>query len=232
MIFRGFLPAGLALLGRLPALDASQFAAVRDDWQELLLDPARDLVEDLGARLVEQVSSGLVAEPKVNGSIAPIQRDLRFYPNGPRYKDHLLFRWWEGTPKKTAPTLFLRLDPNQIGFAAGVSFASANHWRTAVGRDPAGTAVRQLIEVILRGTTGTEIAGADLRRVPAPFPPDHPNADMLRHKSMFQLRWAEPLPKEVSTGGFTDYCASRLGRLAGLHRWLVAELNGANLDVC
>ncbi len=224
MTFGGFAPAGLALLARLPTLDAAGFAAARSDWQTYVLDPARDLVEDLGARLTQQVSAGLIAEPKVNGSIAPIQRDLRFDPHGPRYKDHLLFRWWEGTPKKTAPTLFLRLDPGQIGFAAGVSFASTSHWRTVVGDSPAGADLPRLIGDIKRATADVEIAGADLKRVPAPFPPHHPGADLLRHKAMFQLRWAEPLPEEVSTGGLTDFCAARLSRLAGLHRWLVAEI--------
>lgn len=53
----------------------------------------------------------LVADPRVNGSIAPISRDPRFDPHGPRCKDHLLFRWWEDSSSKTAPTLFVRLDP-------------------------------------------------------------------------------------------------------------------------
>ncbi|MGB0969724.1 MAG: DUF2461 family protein [Mycobacterium sp.] len=225
MTFTGFPPAGLALLARLPTLDVGEFAAVRDDWQALLLAPARDLVEELGACLTEQVSPGLVGSPKVNGSIAPINADVRFNPQGPRYKDHLLFRWWEGTPKKTAPTLFLRLDPDQIGFAAGVSFASVASWRAAVGDNRvAGEELRQLIDDVKRGGAEVDIAGADLKRVPKPFSSDHPNADLLRHKAMFQLRWAEPLPAQVSTGDLTEFCAARLSRLAGLHRWLVAEL--------
>ena len=225
MTFRGFSSAGLSLLGRLPTLDAGEFAAVRDDWQALLLDPARDLVEELGARLTEEVSPALVGSPKVNGSIAPINADVRFNPQGPRYKDHLLFRWWEGTPKKTAPTVFLRLDPGQIGFAAGVSFASTDRWRSAVGDDrAAGEELHRLIDNLKRGGSEVDIAGADLKRVPKPYSSDHPNADLLRHKAMFQLRWAEPLPAEVSSGDLTEFCAARLGRLAGLHRWLVAEL--------
>lgn len=226
MTFRGFPPEGLALLARLPTLDVGDFAAIRHAWQASLLDPARDLVDDLGACLTEQVSPGLTGSPKVNGSIAPINADLRFNPNGPRYKDHLLLRWWEGTPKKTAPTLFLRLDPDQIGFASGVSFVSTSCWRAAVGDSPAGGELRRLIDDIKLSDTGTDvdIAGADLKRVPKPFPPDHPRADLLRHKAMFQLRWAEPLPVEVSTGDLTEFCATRLVRLAGLHRWLVTEL--------
>ena len=226
MTFGGFPQAGLELLARLPNLDTDGFAAARGDWQTYLLDPARDLVDDLGARLNEQVSPGLTASPKVNGSIAPINADLRFNPSGPRYKDHLLLRWWEGEPKKTAPTLFLRVDPGRIGFASGVSFASTATWRAAVSDSATGGQLRRLIDDVKRadGDVEVDLAGADLKRVPKPFPDDHLSADLLRHRAMFQLRWAEPLPIQVSTGDLTEFCAQRLARLAGLHRWLVAEL--------
>ncbi|OSC43126.1 hypothetical protein [Mycobacterium decipiens] len=119
MTFNGFPPAGLALLARLPTLDPASFAAVRGDWEQNLLDPARNLVNDLGARLIEHVSPG-----------------------------------------------------------------------------------------------GVDIAGANLKRVPSPFPTDHPGADLLRHKTMFQLRWAEALPSGVSTHRLVALSAMRLARLA------------------
>lgn len=72
MSFIGFPPAGLDLLTRLPSLDSDGFATERASWEELLLQPARQFVTDLGAVLAERVSPGLVADPRVNGSIAPI----------------------------------------------------------------------------------------------------------------------------------------------------------------
>ncbi len=164
--------------------------------------------------LTERISPCLVADPRVNGSIAPINRDLRFDPNGPRYKDHLLFRWWEdGGPKKTAPTLFDRLDPIRIGFASGITFSSTDRWRAAVGD---ATAARTLATLV-----------HDMRhdaRVPAPYPADHLAADLLRHKSMFQLRWTEPLPAAASTPALVEHYAARLTRFTDLHHWLHQEV--------
>ncbi|WP_204808113.1 DUF2461 family protein [Mycobacterium riyadhense] len=224
MTFNGFPPDGLALLARLPTLDSTSFAAQRRCWEQNLLDPARNLVDDLGAWLAEHVSPGLVAISKVNGSLAPIHRDVRFDPHGPRYKDHLLFRWWEGTPKKTAPTLFLMLDPDRIGFASGVTFASTDRWRTVVGNTRTAAELCRLINDIRCGTRDVDVAGADLKRVPAPYSSEHPGANLLRHKAMFQLRWAEELPADVSTHRLVAFSAARLARLADLHRWLVANI--------
>jgi uncharacterized protein (DUF2461 family) len=220
MSFTGFPPTGLALLARLPSLDPTGFAVERPGWDELL-DQARHFVTDLGAALARRISPDLVADPRVNGSIAPINRDLRFDPHGPRYKDHLLFRWWEGTPKKTSPTLYVRLDPTRIGFASGIVFTSTDRWRAAAA---SADRLHQVLADIRHTVPDFDIAGADLKRVPAPFPPDHPGADLLRHKTMFQLRWAEPLPNEVTTPRLVDHAASRLVHLAALHRWLREEV--------
>jgi uncharacterized protein (DUF2461 family) len=224
MSFTGFSPAGLALLSRIPTLDKAGFTAEHAAWAQLLLQPSRRFVEDLGTRLAEQISPGLIADATVNGSIAPIHRDMRFAPHGARYKDHLLFRWWEGTPKMTAPTLYVRLSPTQIGFASGLTFTSTDRWRTVVSDIARARTVRQLIDDISDATPTLDIAGADLKRVPAPFTTDHPGADLLRHKTMFQLRWSEPLPAEVCAPALVQVSAARLARLTGLHRWLFAEV--------
>lgn len=60
MSFTGFPPAGRVLLAHLPSLDPDGFAAERAGWDELLLQPARHFVTDLGAVLADRVSPGLV----------------------------------------------------------------------------------------------------------------------------------------------------------------------------
>ena len=91
-----------------------------------MLEPAKAFVTALGEELSKTISKDLVAEPRTNGSIAPINNDLRFAPaNSPKarapYKDHLLFRFWEGADKKIAPTLFVRLSAESVGFASGAA---------------------------------------------------------------------------------------------------------------
>ena len=68
-----------------------------------------------------------------------------------------------------------------------------------------------------------DLAGAELKRVPRPFPPDHPRADLLRHKWL-QVRWGEPLPAAAGKPAFAGWCARRLRRVADVHHWLVSQL--------
>ena len=220
--FGGYPPAGLDLLAELPDHDRAWFTARRADYERDLLAPTRDLVDQLGAALRDRVSPGLAAEPKVNGSIAPITNDLRFAPGAAPYKDHLLLRFWEGTPKKAAPTLFVRLTRPEVGFATGASFADVARWRAAVADEETGSRLVAALDRLGRDRD-LRLTPEDLKRVPGPFPADHPREALLRRKQL-QARWVEPTPPQVSGPAFVDWCADRLAATADVHRWLVAAL--------
>jgi len=102
------------------------------------------------------------------------------------FQDHLLFRFWEGREKKTAPTLFVRPSPESIGFATGAAFASLDRWRQAVADDGTGGDLAAAIAKLSKGRAA-EVAGTELRRVAAPYASDHPRGDLLRCKSL-QIR--------------------------------------------
>jgi uncharacterized protein (TIGR02453 family) len=220
--FTGFPVEGIAFLNKLPGRDKAWFQEHKALYQEALVEPSKAFVEAIGERLRAEVSGGLVAQPRTNGSIAPINNDVRFSKDKSPYKDHLLFRFWEGRDKKTAPTLYVRLSPESIGFATGAAFASVDRWRLAVADDAAGGALAAAIAKLSKGRA-LEVAGAELKRVPAPYTADHPRADLLRHKWL-QLRWPEPAPKAIGSTRFADWCMTRLKACQGVHEWLVRSV--------
>lgn len=220
--FAGFPRQGLDLLAELPTFDRQRFQATKARYDATVADPAKAFVAALVPTLVERVSPGVVGVPKVNGSIAPITNDRRFAPDKAPYKDHLLFRCWEGADKKLAPTLFVRLAPDGVGFASGAALPSLDRWRALVDDDTTGRALAAAIDEVV-AATGAEVVGADLKRVPAPFGAEHPRADLLRHKGL-QVRWVEPVPPSVTSARFVAWCARRLEMAAPLHRWLVGHL--------
>lgn len=223
--FTGFAPDALGLLGALPLGNPEWYAANKPEVTAKLVDPARALVVDLGARLRAELSPGIEAQPKVNGSISPLNEDLRFAPDKPPYRDYLMVNFWDGAPKKFAPTVRVRIHPDGIGFGGGAAFDkdALERWRAAVADNRTGAALEAAL-LPLRALPGADIAGEALKRVPAPYDADHPRATLLRHK-MIQARWQEPVPPELEDARFVDWCLERLLRFEALHHWLLKHVS-------
>ena len=217
MSFDGYSAEGLEFLAHLPDRDPDWFKANRSAYEALVVGPTKALVAALGDELQAQ-RADIAAEPKTNGSIAPINNDLRFSPDKSPYKDHLLLRFWEGAPKKTAATLFVRVAPGDVGFATGIIPSDVDTWRTALD-GPSGAALAGAVDALARAKKA-EVAGQALKKVPPPFPADHPRADLLRHK-MLQVRWSEPAPAAISKPAFVGWCMKRLEACLPLHTTLV-----------
>ena len=209
-------------LRELPTRDKVWFDANRSAYQALVANPAKAFVEAVAAELQDNLSPAIVGAPRVNGSISPINRDIRFSADKTPYKDHLLFRWWEGEDKKVAPTLFVRLAADELGFATGAMLPSLDRWRELIDAEATGAPLASAITK-LATETGAEVAGADYKRVPKPYPVDHPRADLLRHKWL-QVRWSQPFPGEAAGVELAPLCAEQLLRCADVHRWLVENL--------
>jgi hypothetical protein len=216
--FSGFDPAAVALLAELPGWGAERFAAEKPRLTAGLVRPGLALVAEVAARLDAHLTV------TSRSSVSPLHRDLRFAGSGaPRYKDHLLLTAWEGSDKRSAPTLWVRVDSHRVGFASGLGFTPEvrDRWRAAIG-GPEGVDLGASL-ARLAGDRGVEIAGDQLARVPPPFGEDHPRADLLR-RTAFQVRLIEDLPDCVGQAAFGGWCADRLTRLLPVHRWLVRHL--------
>ncbi|MEM8922509.1 MAG: DUF2461 domain-containing protein [Actinomycetota bacterium] len=219
--FDGFPPETMAVLDRLGRADKAWFDANKTSYQSTVVEPTKAFVAAIGERLADGVAPRIVAQPKANGSIAPINNDLRFSPDKSPYKDHLMLRFWEGEHKKTAPTLFIRISPEQIGYATGIALPDLERWRALIDGD-AGGELAAAIEELGAGRE-IDVAGEGYKRVPKPYAQEHPRADLLRLKS-FQARWIEATPSSITTPGFVDHCQERLEACAPIHRWLVDHL--------
>ena len=209
-------------LRELPSRDKAWFDANRPAYQALVAQPAKAFVEAVTAELQNDLSPAIVGVPRVKGSISPINRDIRFSADKTPYKDHLLFRWWEGEDKKTAPTLFVRLAADEVGFATGAMLPSIERWREVIDAEATGAPLASAIAALV-AETGADIAGMDYKRVPKPYAADHPRADLLRCKWL-QVRWAQSFPDDVDDAQFAPRCAKQLMQCADVHRWLVANL--------
>jgi uncharacterized protein (TIGR02453 family) len=225
--FAGFPREGLEFLAGLAADNTKDyFDAHRATYESALLQPAKDFVVALGEELRRRVSPGLRAEPRVNGSILRINRDIRFSTDKRPYKDHLDLWFWAGDgPSRERPGLFMRLRPTTVALGAGMHRFEAPvlaAYRAAVGDERSG---RELEEAIAAATAlrGVMLGGEAYKRVPRGFATDHPRAALLRHGALYVSgEWN--LPRSVSGPAFVGWAAERLERLAPVERWLTATL--------
>lgn len=221
MTFAGFDPAAVALLADLPAFDAARFAEHRALLTEGLVEPGTSLI----FAVAERLDAGLTVVRR--GSVSPLHTDLRFAaPGAARYKDHLLLTTWHGADKKVAPILWIRIDATSVGFASGMAFTPElrDRWRDAIaGREGASLArsIASLRDV--RRDQIVDVAGDQLKKVPAPWNDGHPRADLLR-RTAFQVRLRERAPSRVAHPDFSAWCTERLRQLMPVHRWLVTRV--------
>src|SRR5438094_8324294 len=81
--------------------------------------------------------------------------------------------------------------------------------REAVAADRSGKELVAIVAALRK--KGYEVEGQELKRVPPPYPQDHPRADLLRHKRLFYWkRWpaeawiATPRARESVTRVWRD----------------------------
>ena len=223
--FEGFTKEAMSFLAELGESDKAWFDDNRATYDTEVVPAAKAFVVAMGDFLRDNVSDAIEAQPKANGSIAPINNDLRFSPDASPYKDHLMFRFWEGPVKKTSAMLMVRVHPTDgVGFASGMNFANVDRWREATANDKTGAALANAIDAVV-ADTNADVVGQGLKKVPKPYDQDHARGDLLRHKGL-QVRFIKKPPRGVlnAPGFVDDFAGPQLLQLTDIHHWLVANL--------
>jgi uncharacterized protein (TIGR02453 family) len=107
--FAGFGKDTIRFLSGLSANNKAEwFNAHRADYEAHYIEPAKDFVVAVADPLAK-LAPGIHAEPKVNGSIFRINRDIRFSKDKTPYKDHLDLWFWQGERKAAISGFFFPL---------------------------------------------------------------------------------------------------------------------------
>jgi len=155
MGFEGFTKETVRFLGGLRAHnDRDWFEAHRKDYEGAYLGPAMAFAEALAPRL-RKIEPDVSVEPRVNGSIMRINRDIRFSKDKSPYKDHLDMWFWAGDRKGWDTSGFwFRLTPDRLMLGAGMHGfepTALARYRAAVLNDKKGRRRRQATKGRLRG---------------------------------------------------------------------------------
>jgi len=170
-------------------------------YEEFVRDPLLRFIEDFGPRL-HSISPHFIADPRPSGgSLLRIYRDMRFRKDQAPYQTMAAARFPHRARKeRTAPGLYLHLDPSHCFFACGL-------WRPdgdsrALVRDE----IMRQPEKWKRATKGKtfqanwELSGDSFKRPPPGIDPRHPLAtDLMRKDFIAAVNFGE---REVCSADF------------------------------
>jgi uncharacterized protein (TIGR02453 family) len=198
------------------------FDSNRSRYQSGYLEPAKALVEALAPALHDLVP-GISAEPRVNGSIFRINRDVRFSKDKTPYKGNLDFWFWEGERRSALSGLFLRIAPAAVTVGAGAHGfdpPQLARYRAAIVDPAAGAEI--LATVHRLEAAGHEVGGETYTRTPRGFDADPARERLLRHSALYAH--AE-LPASLATDpALTATLLGHWRSFLPVHSWLTAHV--------
>lgn len=224
--FAGFPAEGFRFLKGLAAHNSKQwFDEHREAYEECVLEPAKAFVEALGPRL-RKFAPAAKAEPRVNGSIFRINRDVRFSKDKSPYKTHLDLWFWEGEKRGwDAPGFFMRMYGDRLILGSGMHHLEKTpleRFRRAVVDDKTGRALLKTLDAV-RAAGQYTVYGAERKTVPRGFDAQHPRASLLLHEGLWAA-FESPVPREAGSTAFVEFCANHFRAVAPVNAWLRSVL--------
>lgn len=224
--FAGFTkdtPRFLRALGK--NNDKAWFDAHRADYEAHYLEPAKALVVAIGEQLVK-IAPNVNFEPRVNGSIFKINRDVRFAKDKTPYKDHIDMRFWEGPDRKTAISGFylrIRADGIDLGAGAhGFEKQTLAAYRAVLTHEKTAASLEKIVAKIER--SGTAVSGEHYKKLPRGVEPSSEMRDRLARHNALWAGGGEKFPDAFYSGAFVKHCVARYKKLLPIHRFLVDEV--------
>ena len=207
--------------------DKAWFEANRALYDEGYVDAGKELVSQLGPRIAK-FDRAVKYEPRINGSLKRINRDVRFSKDKTPYKTHLDAWLWTGEDKGfTSPGYFFRMFADRVMLGAGMHAfekPALERYREAVVDAKKGKALEKAVAEVRASPLGMNIGGATRKKVPRGDDADHPRAPFLLHDGLW-ADWDGKVPKEARSAAFLDFCVARFEAAAPIARWLRAALD-------
>jgi len=204
--------------------DRAWFEANRDRYDRCIMEPSRAFVIAMGDRLRE-LSPRMVADPKVNGSLFRMNRDVRFSKDKSPYKTNLGIIFWEGPGKRMErPCFYFHLEEDTLMLAGGMYMIPDDligRYRDVVSEEgPAGE-----LDGIVRSLSkeGMEIGGLHYKRPLKDHPETHPYSYLLRHNGVYGMV-TTGIPEEFFSEGLIDMCFSTFRRMDPINRWFLRHV--------
>jgi len=205
--------------------DKEWFDAHRGDYQSFYVGPALAFVAAIGPQL-QKISPSVSFEPKINGSLFRINRDVRFSKDKRPYKDHVDLWFWHGNKRGwESPGFFFRLSSDRLILGAGMhrfEKAQLDAYRDAVADPRRGKLLAKTLESV-KAAGPYAIGGATRKSVPRGFDASHKRAALLLHEGLYATFEGASGPIAESPD-FVDFCLGHFGAMWPVSHWILDEV--------
>jgi uncharacterized protein (TIGR02453 family) len=204
--------------------DKAWFEAHRDLYEAGYIAPARTFVETLGVKL-RKISPSVQFEPKVNGSLSRINRDIRFSKDKRPYKDHLDLSFWHGDKKSwDKPGFWFRITSDEVMLGVGIHQfmgEALESFRQSIIHPRSGKALLAAVAAVQK-EGDYELGGKTRKRLPRGYETEADRQDYLLYEGLYT---STTLP--ISAAGkpdFADVCAKHYANSWPIGKWLIMEV--------
>ncbi|MCB1496488.1 MAG: DUF2461 domain-containing protein [Bauldia sp.] len=202
------------------------FDAHRDRYQQVYVAPALALIAAMAEPLAA-LDPPLTANPKVNGSLRRINRDVRFSRDKRPYSAMLHLIFYTGERANHGPGVHVVVGPGRFGIGAGhwaFEPAQLEAYRAAV---TTRAGARGLLAALDKaGTIGCRPDAPQLARLPRGYDATEPVATMLRRKGVVVRSKDQPIPDALFGAKAPAFLLARIKALMPLIAWLEANVFG------
>ncbi len=200
------------------------FEKHRDRYESQVKTPSLAFISDMGEALAG-LRPDIQAQPRVNGSLFRLNRDVRFSPDKSPYKTHIGILLWEGTRKRMENSgFYFHLEPDRLLIGAGLYIMPGhlmNPFRDAVSSPRLGPRLVKLVKHLEEDgyTVGTE----HYKRTPRDYDPQIAAARFLRFNGLSAII-EMPVPDMVFRSEIIPFALSHFEAMMPLHLWLLEAL--------
>ncbi len=189
------------------------FTPRKDQYTADIRKPA-----ELLADLLAQEFTRMTGKPH-GSKVFRIHRDVRFSKDKTPYNTHLHLIWSQ-TGRESAPAWFFGSAPDYLILGCGLMTMEKNalaRFRAAVDAD--GAALSAALDTAARdaGASLSDYGPPPLKRVPKPYDPDHPQAELLKRKG---IAVSAPLPQGWRSDGLIKSTLAAAEQLRPVWHWL------------
>jgi uncharacterized protein (TIGR02453 family) len=199
--------------------DRTWFNANKARYERAYKEPAEAFMAELRPRVAKLV------ERPVAARVFRIHRDTRFSKDKTPYHTYLRISFHPeispGEPRRRGG-FFFGLVASQVVVGVGAfDFGpeDLDRYRRAIADDASGG---ELADILARLGTG-QIHEPALKRVPAPYPADHPRGELLRRQELNGFRDLDD-PALVGSPELADWAMAQFEELDAVNVWLTEAL--------